>query len=335
VTVAQGDPFAEKSGRLRRRWYSVLGIPVCFESDCADLLRLADQAFSGPARTAARPRRGFIVRLQLANGGAGAPRMRTPAEPRLFSAGGALGSFIDAANFAWVSPELGRAFVSVSNQMLRFEYHVRYELIEFAVLTLLARARGLVPLHAACFGRRGRALLLIGNSGAGKSTTCLQALSDGLEFVSEDSVFVRPDTLAAAGLNAFLHVCTDGSRFATDRVSAALRTAPRIRRRSGVQKLEIDLRRREFSLAARPLKIVAVVILSRRAAGKAALLRRRSPAQLRAALTATQPYARSQTGWNEFHARAGSLPAYEMRRAPPARAMAELQRLLAPARAGR
>ncbi|HEU5134686.1 MAG TPA: hypothetical protein VFU13_06040 [Steroidobacteraceae bacterium] len=335
MTDPQYDPFAEKSGRLRRHRHSVLGIPVCFESDSPDLLRLADQAFAGPARKGAGPRSGFTVRLRLANARARVRRMHTPAEPRLFSGGGALGSFIDAANFAWVCPELRRGFVSVSREMLRFEYHVRYELIEFAVLTLLARARRLVPLHAACFGRRGRALLLIGNSGAGKSTTCLQALSDGMEFVSEDSVFVRPDTLAAAGLGAFLHVCTDGPRFATARVSEALRTAPRIRRRSGVRKLEIDLRRREFSLAARPLKIVAVVILSRRAAGKAALLRRRNRAQLRAALTATQPYASSQSGWNEFRARAGNLPAYEMRRAPPAQTMAELRRLLAPARAGR
>ena len=120
-----GDPFAEKSGRLRRRWHSVLGIPVCFESDCADLLRLADQAFAGPARTAARPRRGFTVRLRLANGSKGASRIRTPAEPRLFSGDGVLGSFIDADNFAWVSPELGSAFVSVSSEMLKFEYHVR------------------------------------------------------------------------------------------------------------------------------------------------------------------------------------------------------------------
>jgi hypothetical protein len=124
----------------------------------------------------------------------------------------------------------------------------------------------------------------------------------------------------------------DARRFAPVRVSDALRTAARIRRRSGVQKFEIDLRRREFKLAARPVKIVAVVILSSRPAGKskATLLRRRSPVQLRAALDATQPYARSQPGWREFHARAGSLPAYELRRAPPARAMSELQRLLAP-----
>jgi hypothetical protein len=325
------DPFGEVSGRLRRRWYSILDIPVCFESDCQELMRLVDLAFAGPARKVANARRGFTVRLRLADTRAGAQRIARPGEPRLFTAGGIFGSFIDADNFAWISPELGRACVSVSKDMLRFEYFVRYELIEFAVLTLLARARRLVPLHAACFGRAGRALLLVGDSGAGKSTTCLQAVADGLEFVSEDSVFVRPDTLAAAGLNAFLHVCMDAPRFAPARVSAALRSAARIRRRSGVKKFEIDLRRAEFSLAARPLKIVAIVILSRRAAGKAPVLRRRSPAQLRAALTATQPYARSQHGWREFHARAGSLPAYELRRAPPAQAMATLRRLLEPA----
>jgi hypothetical protein len=57
--------------------------------------------------------------------------------------------------------------------MLRFPYHARYELIEFAVFTLAARAQGLVPLHAACVGEEGRGLLLMGESGAGKSTASL------------------------------------------------------------------------------------------------------------------------------------------------------------------
>jgi hypothetical protein len=334
MSDAQNDPFAEKTGRLRRRCYSILGIPVRIESESSDLLRIAHAAFAGPARDVVEPRNAFVVRLRLADERPGPPRDE-PSEPRLFSGGGVLGSFIDADNFVWISPALRRAFVSVSAGMLQFEYHVRYELIEFAVLTLLARARKLVPLHGACFGRRGRALLFVGDSGAGKSTICLQALNDGLDFVAEDSVFVRTNTLAATGLNAFLHVCEDGSRFADGRMSVALRTALPIRRRSGARKLEVDLRGRKLSLASRPQKLVAVVILSRRKAGKAALLHRMSQAELRAALTRTQPYARSQSGWTEFQSRMSHLPAYELRRTAPARAMTELQQLLVPGRGRR
>ena len=53
----------------------------------------------------------------------------------------------------------------------------RYEMLEFAVFTLASRVQGVVPLHAACIGRRGRGLLLMGDSGAGKSTAALLGLA--------------------------------------------------------------------------------------------------------------------------------------------------------------
>ena len=91
----------------------------------------------------------------------------------------------------------------VTPRMLRFPYHTRYELIEFAVFTLAARVQRLVALHGACVGRAGRGVLLLGPSGAGKSTVTLQCLIEGLGILSEDSVFVTPDTLLATGVSNF------------------------------------------------------------------------------------------------------------------------------------
>ena len=90
--------------------------------------------------------------------------------------------------------------------MLRFPYHTRYELIEFAVFTLAARTQRLASLHAACIGQRGRAVLLIGPSGSGKSTIALHGLLEGLEILSEDSAFISPGTMLATGISNFIHV---------------------------------------------------------------------------------------------------------------------------------
>src|SRR5258708_6306038 len=97
--------------------------------------------------------------------------------------------------------------------MLRFPYHIRYELIEFAVFMLACRAQRLVPMHAACVGLDGRGILLMGPSGSGKSTVALHCLLAGFDFLSEDSVFVASKSMGATGVANFLHVREDSLRW--------------------------------------------------------------------------------------------------------------------------
>jgi len=67
----------------------------------------------------------------------------------------------------------------------------------------------------------------------------------GLDFLAEDSVLVRPDGLLATGVANFLHVRPDSLRFLEDAGNLAdIRRSCVIRRRSGVEKFEIDLRHR-------------------------------------------------------------------------------------------
>jgi hypothetical protein len=150
---------------------------------------------------------------------------------------GLLGGATFASNAVILSPREGAALVVVSPQMLRFPYHTRYELIEFAVFTLAARAQRLVPLHAACVGLDGRGILLMGPSGAGKSTVALHCLLNGFDFLSEDSVFVAPDTMLATGVANFLHVRADSLGWlGRSREAGAIAKSPVIQRRSGVKK---------------------------------------------------------------------------------------------------
>ena len=193
------------------------------------MLRLVDAAFEGLPRhrlSAISPR--LSVTLVLGSGARRRTRGRTEPPPLgMFSGAGLVGGATDRSDFVVLSPLERSALVVLSESMMRFSYHARYELIEFAVFTLAARAQRLVSLHAACVGRGGRGVLLMGASGAGKSTLALLSLLEDFDFVSEDSVFVTPDTLLATGAANFLHVRADSLRWVDGaRDAAAIRASP-------------------------------------------------------------------------------------------------------------
>jgi hypothetical protein len=140
-------------------------------------------------------------------------------------------------------------------------------------------------------------------------------LLEGFAFLSEDSVLLRPQTLSATGVANFLHLRADSLRwFSRARAVARIRGSPVIRRRSGVKKFELDLRRGDYRLAAAPMKIVATVFLSPHRTGDRPLLRALSRAELRAKLTESQPYAANQPHWSRGCAGLSSVGAFELSR---------------------
>jgi hypothetical protein len=326
------DPFGERSPTMIRERLQLLGARFRFESNSRQLLHLVDAAYTDLPRhrlSAAVPR----LKVSLLLKGGDPPHRRRRSEPpalNMFSGAGFLGGAPDSSNFVAVSPEGRAALVVVSPTMLRFPYHTRYELIEFAVFTLAARTQGLVSLHAACVGRSGRGILLMGPSGSGKSTLTMQWLLQGLDFLSEDSVFVAPDTMLATGVSNFLHVRSDSLRWIERSGDpAAIRKSPVIRRRTGVRKFEVDLRRGRYRLAPSPLKIAAVVFLSQQSAGDRPLLTPLSKPRLLARLTAAQAYAASQPQWSTFSEGVSKLKGFEMCRGRhPLEAIEALRELL-------
>lgn len=323
------DPFAERRRAAQRVTLQLLGARFTFESGSAELMRLVDWAFSGlPRHTLSAPAPRLAVELVL--GGAPASRKRDEPEPLATSSGaGMLCGASSGSNIATVCPAQRAALVVVARELLRFPYHARYELVEFAVFTLAARAQGLVPLHAACVGSGGRGLLLLGASGAGKSTAILHCALAGLDVISEDSLFVTPDTLLATGVANFLHIRRESLRFVPAREAAALRRSPIIRRRSGVEKLEIDLRQPRFRLAPRPVELAGVVELHPQRVEAGASATALGSRQLLERLRDSQPYAANLPGWQVFSRAVRRLPAFELRRGRhPDETVAALRRLL-------
>jgi hypothetical protein len=311
------DPFEERSKIIVHEHFQLLGGRFQFESNSPQLLRLVDSAYLRLPRhrlSIVAPR--LRVRLLLSPGEPPRPRRRSEPPPMsMLSGTGYLGGATTPSSFVVLSPSERKALIVLSRQMLRYPYHARYEFIEFAVFTLASRCQGLVSLHAACVGQAGRGILLMGPSGSGKSTVTLHCVLRGLDILSEDSVFVAPETMLATGVANFLHVRSDSVRWLGKTPdAAAIRKSPVIRRRSGVRKFEVDLRRGAYRLAASPLKVAAVVFLSPQSAGDRPLLKSLSKSDLLTKLTAAQSYAANQPKWAAFCRSVSGLDAFELRR---------------------
>lgn len=324
------DPFAEHTAcgfALRR---TALGGRFRFASNSEALLALVEAAYGGlPSYELPEVARDFDIELRLVPARP-VPRGEPP-PVRQHAGEGLLCGVMDESNFAMLDPRGSRALVVASKDMLESPYHLRYELIEFAVFTLATRGMGLVPLHGACVGRNGRGVLLLGASGAGKSTLALHCLLGGLDFLAEDAVFVQPGSLRATGVPNFLHVRPDASSWVgAGRVLDWLDHSARIRRRSGVEKIEADLRAGMGPLARTPLELVAAVFVSGECSGAShPQLVPLGTDEAAARLATDQPYAAGQPGWQVFVDGLRRRKVFELRRGGhPEAAVALLRRVL-------
>jgi len=327
------DPFGERSPGEWCRQVKVLGGDFEFRTDSPELLELVDAAYRGlPTHHMPGGLTDFRIELRLTDGPSFAG-LEMPPEAHMRGGAGFLGVFMDAANVALTFPEARRGLVVISRELLRFPYHARYELIEFVVFTLASRSQGLVPLHAGCVGSQGKGALLVGESGVGKSTLALHCMLQGLDFLTEDAAFVAPQELAATGVANFLHLRLDALSFldnpdALD-LQSRVRRSPVIRRRSGVEKYEIDLRQDWVSLALTPLTLTHIVFVGKEPAGDGKLLVPLPAQESLTRLARSQPYALHQPSWPHFAERMPDLHGYQLRRGPhPGDAAAALGKLL-------
>jgi hypothetical protein len=330
----EADPYGEGAPAPVRKAFNLLGGRFRFESNSKELLALVEAAYAGlPTQLFSPTPKAFRVKLMLTPAPRSSIRRRArqtqPPPISMLHGAGFLGSATPSSTFVVLSPKERAGLVSVSADMLRFPYQLRYEAIEFAVFTLACRAQGLVPLHAACVGLDGRGILLMGSSGAGKSTVALQCLMEGFDFLSEDSVFVAPRSMRATGAANFLHVRADALRWlGQSRVRSIVSRSPVIQRRSGIEKFEVDLRRKEFTLAKAPLKIIGVAFLSPQPAGAGPLLISLSSAETLARLKREQAYGAGLPQWRIFSRNLLRLGGFEIRRGPHPAASAQALRSL-------
>jgi hypothetical protein len=148
MRVSRIDPFGERRKRTWRRRYLVLGARIEFECETAALAAVVDAAYAGlPGSRARRSRPVYRVRLRFTTNDTASFR-RAPPRPRFSSGGGLISATIDASNYSLVAPALRSALIVASPAMLSRPHDLRSELLEFAVLTLVARDQPVLPLHS-------------------------------------------------------------------------------------------------------------------------------------------------------------------------------------------
>lgn len=181
--------------RPYRRTLPVLGIPTRFETNSLPVMAAVERAFGAWAllrRHRALVAAGSVKICLIVHQATGSRRAagplvyRLPDDEREIVMGAGSVGIADVRRrevLAYVAPELVR-------DTDRFRY-VLLEGLTFGLLTRLDR----YPLHAAAVVRNGRAFLLVGRSGVGKSTLTYAAVRRGFDLLSDDLVFVqgRPD----------------------------------------------------------------------------------------------------------------------------------------------
>lgn len=174
-----------------RRTLPVLGIPTRFETNSARIMGAVERAF-GPwaslrRRTApvgARPATVRLIEHDPGRLGGGSLRLayRVPDDEREIVIGAGSVGISDVRRrevLAYVAPTL-----------VRNKDHFRHSLLEGLTFGLLTRL-GRYPLHAAAVVRSGKAYLLAGPSGVGKSTLAYAVIERGFRLLSEDLVFLQ------------------------------------------------------------------------------------------------------------------------------------------------
>jgi hypothetical protein len=173
----------------------------------------------------------------------------------------------DVDNFACLDLRALRGSMFVSSATAADHARLRWFFVESLAYTLLAQ-RYVVPVHAACVAREGAGILLSGKSGAGKSTLAYACARAGWTYISDDAVFLLPDSVEriAIGRHRQVRFRPDAPRLFPELEGFLSRTRP-----NGKVGIEVSVDELPQVQAAEQARVAAVVVLEREAASDALL----------------------------------------------------------------
>ncbi len=191
------DPMGDPMGYtvplpLRARWYP-LGFPVEVFTNSADILEAAEDAWrhegaptgeggAETSRSGSIPAEHLVLRVHItpANGEP-LPKSRMPR-----GQGHLVSVVYSPDHFAVCDVAAGFAFASLTFDAAADHAWTRYHFLEFLIWMMLD-ARHSVRVHASCVSLGGRAVLLSGESGAGKTSLAYACARRGWTFLSGDA----------------------------------------------------------------------------------------------------------------------------------------------------
>lgn len=208
------DPLGRTTPLPFQARYNVFGVPLLVATNAPRLEELAREAFGHWGNPVPLPETGVSpLRLHLCVQDAPSllpeqdlrPVLRMQEAYFLIAAEQSLG-FADRTN--------GFATAFITPALLSQPDRVRSWFIECLGIYLACGKRK-ATLHAAAVAWNGRALLLTGADGAGKSTLAYACVRAGAQLLAEDMVCVEEEdgSLTGWGDSRFLHLLPDAVRF--------------------------------------------------------------------------------------------------------------------------
>jgi hypothetical protein len=180
MDAAVSDPLCSFLPLPFRHVLFPYGFPIHIKCNEETVIRLAEQTWgSFQQRSRDAP---IEIRFLVS-----APPVRRRPGPPVFRAQANLLSIVaDAHNFACCDLAAGFGFACVTRGTVSNGDYLRYHFLEAIVYSLL-NAKHLVAVHAACVTKDGHGVLLVGNSGAGKSSFAYACMRRGWTYVSDDA----------------------------------------------------------------------------------------------------------------------------------------------------
>lgn len=167
---------------LRARYYP-MGIPVEIATNSAAVLRTAERMWGRYPEAAGNNR--ITFRVAVADRCAAAP----PHASMPLGQGHLISMVHGPDNFAVCDLHASFGFAWLTRDVASDSAYLRYHFLEPAVY-LMIDAWHFSPVHASCVALDGRALLLYGDSGAGKTTLAYACAKQGWTYLSDDATHI-------------------------------------------------------------------------------------------------------------------------------------------------
>jgi HPr Serine kinase C-terminal domain len=156
------------------------GFPVLVKSNDSTVIKAAEVSWGGFKQRFEVPP--LEVRFVISESAS-----RRPPVPVFRAQSNLMTMVADARNFACCDLAAGFGFAYLTKAAAAHKNYLRYYFLDAMVYTLLD-TRHLVAVHAACVEMNGHGVLLVGDSGAGKSSLSYACTQRGWTYISDDSV---------------------------------------------------------------------------------------------------------------------------------------------------